>query len=76
MERTDWLDKRFDAEESRFLMLTAITHHRFESGLWAPDEVAKLAAELRQIDAEIESISASTGWSLSPTRVDAGHRAA
>jgi signal transduction histidine kinase len=29
MERTDWLDGGFDSTESRFLMVTAITHHRF-----------------------------------------------
>ncbi len=34
MERTDWLDGGFDSAESRFLMLTAITHHRFNSAVW------------------------------------------
>ena len=71
MERTDWLDKGFDAEQCRFLMVTAVTHHRFDSGLWAPDEVAKLAAELQAIDAEMEACAPSTGWSLAPERVEA-----
>jgi hypothetical protein len=31
MKRTDWLDKGFDASDARFLMVTAIGHHRFRS---------------------------------------------
>ncbi|HTQ93702.1 MAG TPA: hypothetical protein VMK84_29830 [Streptosporangiaceae bacterium] len=50
MESTDWLDKRFDASEARFLMLTAITHHRFSSRIWGEDEVRKLHTELSEID--------------------------
>ena len=50
MESTDWLDKRLDAAEARFLMLTAITHHRFSSQLWGEDEVRKLHLELTEID--------------------------
>jgi len=50
MESTDWLDKRFDASEARFLMLTAITHHRFSSRIWGEDEVRKLHTELTEID--------------------------
>jgi len=50
MESTDWLDKRLDPAEARFLMLTAITHHRFSSQLWGEDEVRKLHTELTEID--------------------------
>jgi hypothetical protein len=50
MERTDWLDEGFDSAQARFLMATAITHHRFSSPLWGGDEVAKLHAELAEID--------------------------
>jgi hypothetical protein len=34
MERTDWLDAGFDSAQARFLMVTAITHHRFNSQIW------------------------------------------
>jgi len=50
MESSDWLDKRLDPAEARFLMLTAITHHRFSSRIWGEDEVRKLHAELIEID--------------------------
>ncbi len=50
MERTDWLDEGFTAEEARFLMATAITHHRFRSPLWDETEIRKLARELSEID--------------------------
>jgi hypothetical protein len=50
MERTDWLDKGFDSAQARFLMVTAITHHRFSSPLWGDGEVRKLKAELAEIE--------------------------
>jgi len=50
MERTDWLDERLDSTDARFLMLTAITHHRFSSPIWGEREVRKLHAELAEID--------------------------
>lgn len=50
MERTDWLDERLDSKDARFLMLTAITHHRFSSPIWGEHEVRKLHAELAEID--------------------------
>ena len=50
MERTDWLDQAYDSGEARFLMLTAITHHRFDSPVWGQDEVRKLHLELTEID--------------------------
>jgi hypothetical protein len=50
MERTDWLDQGYDSDEARFLMLTAITHHRFDSPIWGQDEVRMLHLELTEID--------------------------
>ncbi len=50
MERTDWLDQGYDSAEARFLMLTAITHHQFDSPIWGQDEVRKLHLELTEID--------------------------
>jgi hypothetical protein len=61
MERTDWLDEGYDPAEARFLMVTAITHHRFSSPLWGPEEVRKLQAELAEIQ-------------LTATRVAMAHR--
>jgi hypothetical protein len=58
MERTNWLEEGFDAAQARFLMVTAITHHRVSSPLWGEDEVRKLHAELEEIAsaaAEIET---------------------
>jgi isocitrate dehydrogenase kinase/phosphatase len=51
MERVDWLDGGFDSAEARFLMVTAITHHRFNSAVWGEHEVRKLYAELAEIEA-------------------------
>ncbi len=31
MECADWLESGFDSAQARFLMVTAITHHRFSS---------------------------------------------
>ena len=50
MEYTDWLDGGFDSVDARFLMVTAITHHRFTSPIWGEHEVRKLHAELAEID--------------------------
>ena len=49
MERADWLDERVDAADARFLMVTAITHHKFSSPIWGAREVRKLHAELAEI---------------------------
>ena len=49
MERADWLDGRVNPADARFLMVTAITHHRFSSPIWGPREVRKLQAELAEI---------------------------
>ncbi len=50
MERTDWLDAGLDPAGANFLMVTAITHHRFSSPIWGEDEVRKLHAELAEIE--------------------------
>jgi hypothetical protein len=49
MERADWLDERVSSADARFLMATAITHHRFSSPIWGALEVRKLQAELAEI---------------------------
>lgn len=49
MERADWLDGRVDPADARFLMVTAITHHRFSAPIWGAREVRKLQAELADI---------------------------
>lgn len=49
MERADWLEGRVNSADARFLMVTAITHHRFESPIWGAREVRKLHAELAEI---------------------------
>lgn len=50
MERADWLEGGFDSAQARFLMLTAITHHRFRSRAWGEREIRRLYAELTEID--------------------------
>lgn len=50
MERTDWLDAGFDPGQARFLLVTAITHHRFNSSTWSHAEVLKLLGEVREIE--------------------------
>ncbi len=49
MERADWLAEKVDSADARFLMVTAITHHRFNSPSWGAREVRKLQAELAEI---------------------------
>jgi hypothetical protein len=49
MERADWLEERVNSADARFLMVTAITHHRFNSPIWGAREVHKLQAELAEI---------------------------
>ena len=56
MERTDWQDEGFTAEDARFLMATAITHHRFRSRMWDETEIKKLTRELAEIDAAAERV--------------------
>ena len=65
MERADWLDGRVKEADARFLMVTAITHHRFNSPIWGAREVRKLHAELAEIGRHAAEIlhehQASTG---------------
>jgi hypothetical protein len=49
MERADWLEGRVESADARFLMVTAITHHRFSAPIWGAREVRKLQAELAEI---------------------------
>lgn len=49
MERSDWLDEGLNPADARFLMVTAITHHRVSSPIWGESEVRKLHAELAEI---------------------------
>ena len=56
MERTDWLDGGFNSTESRFLMVTAITHHRFNSAVWGEHEIRKLYDELAEIEASAAGV--------------------
>ena len=50
MERGDWLDSGFDPAQVRFLLVTASTHHRFSSPIWREHEVARLYAEVAEIE--------------------------
>ena len=49
-ERTDWVDEGLSPADARFLMMTAITHHRVNSPIWGQREVRKLHAELAEIE--------------------------
>jgi hypothetical protein len=51
MERNSWQNAGIAPADARFLMLTAITHHRFSSPIWGQREVRKLNAELAELDA-------------------------
>ena len=62
MERADWLEAGFDTAQARFLMMTAITHHRFTSPAWGEDEIRRLHAELTEIDVAAAQVLASTRW--------------
>jgi hypothetical protein len=50
VERADWLERGFNSAQARFLMMTAITHHRFSSPAWGEHEIRRLYAELTEID--------------------------
>ena len=60
MEHADWLQAGFDPAQARFLMLTAITHHRFGSRAWGADAVRSLHAELGEIEAAAMHASAAS----------------
>jgi hypothetical protein len=57
-----------DAAQAQFLMMTAITHHRFSSPLWGEDEVRKLHAELAEIDLAVAQVASAE--SAAKLRVD------
>lgn len=62
MERTDWLEEAFSAEQARFVMRSAITHHRPRSAvIWGSGEVQQLDAELARIDRMLEGICSGMG---------------
>ena len=56
MERNSWRDAGLAPAEARFLMLTAITHHRFSSPIWGQHELRKLNAELAELDALVYKV--------------------
>jgi len=58
MEQTDWIHQGFDDAQARFLMVTAITHHRFSSPIWGEHEVRKLYDELAEIAASAAQVQA------------------
>jgi hypothetical protein len=58
MEQTDWIHQGFDVAQSRFLMVTAITHHRFSSPMWGEHEIRKLHGELAEIEASAARVVA------------------
>jgi hypothetical protein len=66
MEHADWIYEGFDAAQARFLMVTAITHHRFSSPIWGEHEVRKLHGELAEIEVSAAHAIASrqARWSL------------
>jgi len=72
MEKTDWLENGLDPAEARFLMLTAITHHCFNSPIWGKHEVRKLHAELTEID----MLTTRAAVDYRATRAGAGRRRA
>jgi hypothetical protein len=73
MERADWLEAGFDSAQARFLMITAITHHRFSSPAWGEDEVRKLHAELTEIDVSAAQVVVSRrGFARAPGSPPAG----
>lgn len=58
MERAEWLDA-LDPAQARFLVMTAITHHRVRSPLWGEQEVRKLHTELAEIDISAQRMIAA-----------------
>ena len=68
MERADWLDERVNSADARFLMVTAITHHRFSSPIWGAREVRKLQAELAEITKHASEILREHQRTAKPTR--------
>jgi hypothetical protein len=68
MERTDWLDEGLSPADARFLMLTAITHHKFSSPAWGEHEVRKLHAELAELDQLVTQAAAPRSARITRTK--------
>ena len=72
MERADWLDRGINPAQARFLMVTAITHHRFRSRAWGEREIRRLYAELTEIDVSaarvLESRCGPSAWIRRPAQ--------
>ena len=68
MERADWLDGAFSSAQARFLMMTAITHHRVSSAIWGAQEVRKLDAELAEIELSALGLLAELRFSAERSR--------
>jgi hypothetical protein len=70
MECADWLEGGFDSAQARFLMVTAITHHRFRSPAWGEHEIRRLYAELTEIDVSAAQVLGSSrgprAWNRRP----------
>jgi hypothetical protein len=73
MEQADWLEAGYDSAQARFLMMTAITHHRFTSPAWGEHEIRRLHAELREIDhCAAQVLAAGRGFAQDPGGPPAG----
>ena len=59
MECADRLEGGFDPAQARFLMVTAITHHRFSSPAWGEHEIRRLHAKLTEIDVSAAQVLGS-----------------
>jgi hypothetical protein len=69
MERADWLEERVKSSDARFLMATAITHHRFGAPIWGAREVRKLQAELAEIAKHATEILHEHQASVKPAKI-------
>jgi hypothetical protein len=69
MERTDWLDEGLSSADAQFLMLTAITHHKFSSPVWGEHEVRKLHAELAELDRLVTAAAVDASGAVRGARV-------
>lgn len=61
MECADWLEGGSDSAQAQFLMVTAITHHRFSSPAWGEHEIRRLHAGLTEIDVSAAQVLGSRG---------------
>ena len=59
MECADRLEGGFDPAQARFLMVTAITHHRLSSPAWGEHEIRRLHAKLTEIDVSAAQVLGS-----------------